>query len=82
MLLRQFVNYCDTLNEQENSNICEEHGFNVFLTVPILHGVCAMLWVRKQLFNISINTLFIGTVWHCADVESREESNLQTSEIP
>ena len=60
MLLRQFIEYCDTMNQQydtENRSICEENGYNTFLTVPIFSGICAVLWVRinvlvyKKIFN-------------------------------
>ena len=45
MLLRQFIEYCDDVYQQEDRNVCEENGFNTFLTVPISNGICAVLWV-------------------------------------
>lgn len=49
MLLRQFIEYCDDMNQQENRNMCEANGFNTFLTVPTFNGICAVLWVRNSM---------------------------------
>jgi len=90
MLLRQFIEYCDTLKVQnglENRDICKENSFNTFITVPTFNGICAMLWVRNlNLSKIVLHTslsmyVFIVCCCHHTNTKSCEENDLQNYEI-